>query len=88
MTMFKRYLHSIILALDQFGNALAGGDRDETISSRLGKIKRSHGGAIPWKHPLAKIIDWGLDKVDPGHSLDSIDETTGDDAVIKHTHGD
>lgn len=84
MTMFKRYLKSILLALDQFGNALAAGDRDETISSRLGKIKRAHNGRIPWKHPLAKIIDQGLEWVDPGHSLDSIDETTGADAIIKH----
>jgi len=86
--MFKRYLKSIILAFDQFANALAGGDRDETISSRLGKIKRAHEGSIPWKHPLAKVIDWGLEKVDPGHSLDSIDDTEGADAIIKHTHGD
>ena len=84
--MFKRYLKSIILAFDQFANALAFGDRDETISSRLGKIKRAHEDRIPWKHPLAKIIDWGLEKVDPGHSLGSIDETTGDDAVVKHEH--
>ncbi len=88
MTMFKRYLHSILLALDQFANAIAFGDRDETISSRLGKIKAAHKGQIPWKHPLAKIIDRGLEWIDPGHSLDSIDPdpTVGDDAVIKHTH--
>ncbi len=84
--MFKRYLKSVLLALDQFGNALAGGDRDETISSRLGKIKEAHGGTIPWKHPLAKVIDRGLEWIDPGHSLDSIDETTGEDAIIKHEH--
>lgn len=87
--MFKRYLKSILLALDQFANALAGGDRDETISSRLGKIKQAHGGKIPWKkHPLAKFIDKGFEWVDPGHSIDSIDPTTGDDAIIKHKHGD
>ena len=87
MGILKRYLKSVILALDQFGNALAGGDRDETISSRLGKIKRAHDGVIPWRrHPLAWFIDWGLEKVDPGHSIDSIDDTEGDDAVVKHEH--
>ena len=86
--MFLKWLENILLSIDQLGNAFAGGDRDETISSRLGKIKRAHGGAIPWKHPLAKIIDFGLERVDPGHSLDSIDDTEGDDAIIKHEHGE
>lgn len=86
--MFWRYVRGVLIGLDQFANALAGGDVDETISSRLGKIKRAHDGRMPWSHPLAKAIDWGLERIDPGHSLDSIDETVGDDAVIKHSHED
>ncbi len=82
----KRYIRGVLIGFDQFANSVAGGDVDETISSRLGKIKRAHGGVMPWGHPLAKVIDWGLEKIDPGHSLDSIDETTGDDAVVKHEH--
>ena len=85
--MFWKYVRGVLIGLDQFANAIAGGDVDETISSRLGKIKRAHGGRLPfWRHPLVWVIDWGLEKVDPGHSIDSIDETTGDDAVIKHRH--
>lgn len=83
---FKRYVRGVLIGFDQFANSIAGGDVDETISSRLGKIKRAHDDVMPWAHPLAKVIDWGLEKIDPGHSLDSIDETTGDDAVVKHEH--
>lgn len=36
----KRYLFNILIALDQLGNALANGDPDETISSRLAKLNR------------------------------------------------
>lgn len=81
-----KYLHNLLISVDQLGNVLAGGDPDETISSRLGKIKRTHKGKIPWSHPLARVIDWGLDKINPGHSLDSIDDTEGENAVFKHTH--
>lgn len=64
------------------GNVLAGGDPDETISSRLGKMKRRYGGSIPWKRPLSKVIDWGLDKIDPNHSTDAIEEDEGKDALV------
>ncbi len=32
-----RYLHNLLVALDQLLNAVAGGDPSETISSRAGK---------------------------------------------------
>lgn len=35
--MIKRYLLNVLIAIDQFFNALIGGDPDETISSRFGK---------------------------------------------------
>jgi len=73
---------NILIGLDQFGNAILGGDPDETISSRLGKLKTRHGGTIPWYRPLAKITDWGLDKIDPGHSVDAIEKDEGTDAII------
>jgi hypothetical protein len=33
----KKYIWNLLVALDQFFNALFGGDSDETISSRMGK---------------------------------------------------
>lgn len=73
---------NVLIGLDQFGNALVGGDPDETISSRLGKLKVRHGGHIPWYRPVSKFVDWGLDKIDPGHSIDAIEEDEGDDALL------
>lgn len=35
--MIKKYIHNILVSLDQFGNTILGGDPDETISSRVGK---------------------------------------------------
>jgi len=77
-----KYMLNILIGLDQFGNSILGGDPDETISSRLGKLKIRHGGSIPWYRPLSKIVDWGLDKIDPNHSIDAIEEDEGKDALI------
>ena len=35
-----RYLFNVLIGLDQFGNTLAGGNPDETISSRVGRAAR------------------------------------------------
>jgi len=80
--MIKQYLFNLLISIDQFGNVLTGGDPDETISSRLGKLKQKHGGNIPWSRPLAKIIDAGLDKIDTNHSIDAIEADEGKDAIM------
>ena len=77
-----KYLINILISIDQLGNTLTGGDPDETISSRIGKIKRSNKGTIPWRKPLTKIIDYGLDKIDPNHSIDAIEEDEGKDSIL------
>lgn len=84
--MFLKWIENILLSIDQLGNTLLGGSPDETISSRLGKLKRDHGGTIPWKHPIAKVVDWGLDAIDSNHSIDAIEDDEGDDDVIHHEH--
>lgn len=81
--MFGRWALNILIGVDQLCNTVLGGDPDETMSSRLGKLKVKHGGRIPWKRPLSKIIDWGLDRIDSNHTLDSIELDEGDDAVFK-----
>ncbi len=80
--MLGKYILNVLIGIDQLGNSLLGGDPDETISSRLGKLKIRHGGKISWYRPLSKIIDWGLDKIDPNHSIDAIEDDEGKDAVI------
>ena len=77
-----KYLLNILISIDQLGNVFVGGDPDETISSRLGKLKVKHGGKIPWRRPVAKVIDAGLDKIDPGHSVDAIEEDEGKNAIF------
>lgn len=64
---------NVLIWLDQGLNTLAGGDPDETVSSRLGRMKLAHGGAIPWTHPVSKSLDWCLDKIDENHSIDAIE---------------
>lgn len=81
--MIGKWVVNILIGIDQLGNAIVGGDPDETISSRLGKIKRKHGGTIPWSYPLARVIDWGLEKIDPNHTIDSIEEDEGDDQILE-----
>ena len=80
-----RYSLSILIGIDQLVQVIMSpimsgkiGDPDETISSRLGKMKLKYGGTIPWFHPLAGFIDWGCNKIDPGHSLDAIEPTEGE----------
>jgi len=79
--MIKKWIFNVLIGIDQLGNAIVLGDPDETISSRLGKLKRKHGGTIPWYHSWAKIVDYGLDIIDPNHSIDAIEEDEGKDQI-------
>ena len=71
----RRWTWGVMIALDQLGNALAAGNPDETISSRLGKLQLRHGGVLPrWAwlglaRPLNAVLDW----LDPGHSIGAIE---------------
>lgn len=62
--MIKLYIRNVLIALDQLGNALTGGDPDETISSRVAKLRHRW----PWKY-----LGVALEKVDPGHLDKSIE---------------
>jgi len=77
-----KYVLNILISVDQFGNTVFGGDPDETISSRIGKIKLKHGGRIPWRRPFIRLIDWGLERIDRNHSVDAIEPDEGADAVF------
>jgi len=77
-----KYLLNVLISIDQLFNTFLGGDPDEVFSSRLGKLKLKHGGKIPWRRPVSRIIDWGLDRIDPNHSIDAIEEDEGKDAII------
>lgn len=81
----SKRLSKMALSIDQTGNVIMAdlfniilinkkgykfGDEDETISSVLGKNKINNN-----LKPLGKALDWVLDKIDPNHSIKSIDYT-------------
>lgn len=81
MNKLGKYVLNVLISLDQLGNSLLLGDPDETISSRIGRIKRKWGGSIPWGRPVTKTTDWVLDKIDPNHSLDAIESDEGKEGL-------
>ncbi len=82
MNKAGKWIFNILVSIDQLGNAICGGDPDETISSRLGKIKVRNGGKIPWRRPISRLLDAGLDKIDENHSIDAIEDDEGMNAVL------
>ena len=73
MKIYK-WLYNILVSIDQLANTLAGGDPDETISSRAGKALRKN-------RLWSKMICRFLDIVEKEHCKLRIDETEGDDQV-------
>ena len=68
------YVWQVLIALDQLLNALLGGDADETVSSRAGKRRHE----ATW----AKWLCWFLDKLDPKHCQEAIEEDEGGNATF------
>lgn len=74
MALIKLYITNVLVAIDQFTNALLGGYPDETISSRAAKAARK---AQTWGCVLCKL----LDLLDRGHCERYIELDEGDPAV-------
>ena len=68
------YILNLLLALDQFGNAVIAGNYDETISGSLGKMIVEN--KLEGK-PLATAIVYILNKLDENHCLDAIEFDRG-----------
>ena len=66
----KRYLFNLLLALDQFVNAILLGDPDETLSSRCGK-----------KHPKAAALIDRIFAWDPRHCAKNAEPDEGQNAL-------
>lgn len=72
---WSQWIINMLLGLDQLGNTILGGEPDETISSRLGRLKVSCGGKIPWsKYPLARLVYEFLEFIDEGHCISAIEK--------------
>ena len=82
-----RYLVNLLISLDQLGNSIFAGDPDETISSRIGRIKLKWGGKVPMFRPLTRIVDKILDKIDPNHSIKSIEYDEGFNGLADKPEG-
>jgi hypothetical protein len=51
----KQYLINLLMALDQLGNAIAGGDPDVTVSGRIGY------NSFKSNHWYWKLMEWIVD---------------------------
>ena len=65
---YKSWPVAILIAIDQFGNAIARGYPDATISTRVGYFSEYANHARTYWRALEKIIDIAFKPVDgPGH---------------------
>lgn len=79
--MWRRYIFNLLVSLDQFGNVLAGGDPDETISSRTAK---AHRAGRRWGRWGCAILDW----FDPDHCVGALEPDEGGKAVVRNPESD
>lgn len=73
--VISKYGLNILISFDQLANAIFGGDVDETISSRVGKLKHKR----VWASCLARFLDF----IDPGHSDKTQEADEGSDGVVE-----
>lgn len=71
--MIGRYFWNIFISMSQLLNVILGGDPDETLSSRTGKMAHRSGWRL-----LARI----LDAIDPGHTRKAREDDEGKDATF------
>ncbi len=77
-----KYILNNAMAVDCLCNALAGGDPQEFVSSRLGKLQKKYNGKLPMWRVLSKFLIWGLDKIDKDHCLEAVQPEEGADALL------
>ena len=77
----KNYLTNTLIALDQLGNALAGGNPDNTISGRTGHFARVATGSqgLFWR-TMERVIDWAFYPLDgPNHCQQALANDSQED---------
>jgi hypothetical protein len=73
--MLARWFWNVLIALDQFGNAVTGGDPDETISSRADKAMNK---GKRWGCIMCRL----LNLIQKDHCQKSLEPDEGARAVI------
>lgn len=72
----KVYFLNILVSIDQFLNTITGGDEDETVSSRVGKMAENNSKFGLF---MEKIIDYMFGK---GHCRKHIENDEGKNSVL------
>lgn len=72
-----KYIFNVLVAIDQLGNALIGGDPDELISSKMGKyLMTAKKGTFKWYIAMAICVP--LNFFDKNHCIDAIELEEGE----------
>lgn len=77
MNEAEQYIENVALGIDETVNALTGGDGEETISSRVGKMAQE--GKLAGEI-LEPVINGIMDN--PQHCQESTEPEVGDKAII------
>lgn len=77
-----RYFLNVALAVDQLGNAFWGGDEDETISSRLGKMERREKQGLKRMRLIPRFLKNALNMIDKDHCEEAIEHDEGKNSVF------
>lgn len=74
------YWYNALVAFDQLGNALAGGNPDATISARIGYNANYGKTNLKYWKFLEKSVNWTFSPVDgANHCLDAYDSDKGEE---------
>jgi hypothetical protein len=77
------WFFNLLIAFDQFINALFLGDPDETISSRCGKIVLANPKPKAFHHYFAHFIAWFTALFQKKHVENSIEKNEGGNSFTK-----
>jgi hypothetical protein len=83
-TKLGQYLLNNFIAWDQMWNARLGGDPDETVSSRLGKLQAQPGG-IPRYRIFSRFMAKFLNTIDNDHCDKAVESDEGSNAIVDKT---
>jgi hypothetical protein len=86
-TRAGRYVKGLLLGLDQLGNTIWAGDEDETISSRLGKLKALSRVTGRPMRPGPRLLAWILNRIEDRHVEKAIEYGEGADAIADREAG-
>lgn len=75
MKKVKKYFWNLLISIDQLANTIFGGDPDETISSRTGKLMH--------KRRWAKWMAAFLDLFEKDHAEKAIEEDEGKNRTVE-----